>query len=201
MFRSLADQYSYPSDMPSLSVSARHGSVPIDCSRLFASRSSSSGQTELPPPGEPSPSPRPVTTGDRRRGVNLENWPDSTRSFSRVGRCLLFATVSRRATDAGTRTTSLVVLARRGLANAVRPLLLRKITVLPLRRALKCEPRIVSRLPTLTRIGVTRLMVGLGPVAAPATGGTARRAAAASVMQMMLMRRIALSLSVCGLVI
>ena len=59
------------------------------------------------------------------------NLPASTRSFSRVGVCLLFLTVSRRATAAGTRTTSLVRLARRGFANAVRPLFARKMTVLP----------------------------------------------------------------------
>ena len=77
-----------------------------------------------------SPPATPITTGDRRRVVYALNLPASTRSFSRVGLCLLFLTVSRRATEAGTRTTSLVVLARRGLAKAVRPLFARKMTVL-----------------------------------------------------------------------
>src|SRR5215213_6752584 len=164
MFRSLADQYSQPSLIWSPSVSARQGSVPIASSRLFGSRSlswsESSAQTATPPPPPPGPSPEPalVTTGDRRRGVNFENLPASTRSFSRVGCWLEFATLSRRATDAGTVSTSLERVARRGLANAVRPSLARKITVLFLRTDLKLRPVIVSVPPTLMRIGWTRVI-------------------------------------------
>src|SRR5215216_8038719 len=89
-FRSLLDQYSQPSVIWSLSVSARHGSVPIASSSVFASRSPSwsalLSQTTLPPPPPqpsppPSPPPTPVTTGERRRGVNLLNLPLSTRSL------------------------------------------------------------------------------------------------------------------------
>src|SRR5829696_5937546 len=84
-FRSLADQYSQPSDIWSLSVSSRQGSVPITSSTVFGSRSPSWSalllQTTVvpppppPPPPPPSPSPTPVTTGERRRGVNLLNLP------------------------------------------------------------------------------------------------------------------------------
>src|SRR5262245_4276822 len=170
--RSLADQYSQPSDIWSLSVSARHGSVPIASSSVFGSRSPSwsalLSQTTVPPPpppppppGPPSPSPTPVTTGERRRGVNLLTVRLArTRSVRRVGRWRLPETRSRRATAAGTRTTSLRVVERRGFANAVRPLGPRKMTVLRLRCALKFLPVIVSTLPTLTRIGWTRVIVG-----------------------------------------
>src|SRR5215210_2114204 len=142
--RSLADQYSQPSDIWSLSVSARHGSVPIASSRLFGRRSLSWSESLLQtvgvppgPPGPPLPSPTPVTTGDRRRGVNFENLPASTRSWRRVGFWLLLATFSRRATAAGTRTTSLLLVARTGFAKAVRPLPERKIRVFLPRWALK----------------------------------------------------------------
>ena len=144
--RSLAEQYSQPSLMLSVSVSSRHGSVPIWSSRAFDSRSlswSPSSWHTLAGLG-PSPSPAPVTTGDSRRVVNLENLPARTRSLRRVGRCLLFLTVSRPATAAGTTTRSLVVLARRGLAKAERPLAARKMTVLPERLLLKRLPVIVS---------------------------------------------------------
>src|SRR5688500_7871118 len=105
MFRSLADQYSQPSVIPSLSVSARHGSVPYFSSSLFASRSLSWSESlshttrpppPPPPPPGPSPEPAPVTTGDRRFGVNFEKVPASTRSLSRVGCWRLFETLSRR---------------------------------------------------------------------------------------------------------
>src|SRR5215210_3065112 len=201
--RSLADQYSQPSDIWSLSVSARHGSVPIESSRLFGRRSPSWSELSLqtagvppppPPPPPPSPSPTAVMTGESRREVNLLNWPLSTRSFMRVGRCLLFATRRRRATAAGTRTTSFLVVARRGLANAVRPSGPRKMIVFLSRRALKCEPVIVTRLPTLTRMGWTRVIVGAGPFAANAVGTTARRAASAS-RQMVRRRRMLIPLS------
>ena len=78
----------------------------------------------------------------------------------RVGRWLLFLTVSRPATAAGTTTRSLVVLARRGLANAERPLAERKMTVLAERLLLKRLPVIVSVPPTLMRIGWTRVICG-----------------------------------------
>src|SRR5215218_2812332 len=183
-FRSLADQYSQPSDIWSTSVSARQGSVPIASSRLFASRSPSwsaeLSHATVPPPPPPSPSPTPVTTGDRRRGVYLLNFPLRTRSFSRVGRWRLSTTRRRRATAAGTRSTSFVRVARTGFANAVRPSAPRKITVLRLRCALKFLPRIVSRLPTLTRIGVTRVMLGSGEAADEAAGATTSTADTAS---------------------
>ena len=120
------------------------------------------------------------------------NLPASTRSFSRVGFCLLFLTVSRRATEAGTRTTSLVLLARRGFAKAVRPLFARKMMVFLRALALKCWPRIVRTLPTVTRIGVTRVIFGFGPeffFAADATGAVARTATADSASRQMVMRR------------
>jgi hypothetical protein len=91
-------------------------------------------------------------------GVNLENLPASTRSLSRVGSWRLFATVSRRATEAGTARTSLVRVARRGFANAVRPSDERKITVFLLRVDLKRRPVMVSVPPTLMRIGWTRVI-------------------------------------------
>src|SRR5215208_2438762 len=171
MFRSFADQYSHPSVMPSLSVSARHGSVPICSSRLFASRSLSWSASELhtsgvppppppPPPPGPSPAPALVTTGERRFGVNLENLPASTRSLRRVGTWRLFEILRRRATEADTVSTSLRVVARRGLTKAVRPSLERKITVFLLRTDLKWRPVIVSTPPTLMRIGWTRVICG-----------------------------------------
>jgi hypothetical protein len=92
--------------------------------------------------------------------VKALNLPASTRSFRRVGRCLPALTTSSRATLAGTFTTSLRRVARRGLANAVRPFAPRKITVLRRALALKFVPRIVSVSPTSMRIGVTRVIFG-----------------------------------------
>ena len=89
-------------------------------------------------------------------------------------------------------------MARRGFAKAVRPLPARKITVFLRRWALKLRPEIVSIPPTATRIGWTRVIFGVGPLRASArraVAGTARRAAAISVKQVMVMRRMALSLS------
>src|SRR5215211_487872 len=145
----------------------------------------------LPPPPGPSPEPAPVTTGERRFGVNFENLPASTRSLSRVGSWRLSATLSRRETEAGTRTMSLRLVARRGLAKAVRPSLARKITVFLVRVDLKRRPVIVSVPPTLIRIGWTRVIVGAGVVvAAVAAAGSTRRAAATSVRQVVTMRRM-----------
>jgi hypothetical protein len=62
------------------------------------------------------------------------------------------------------------------------------------RFALKFLPVIVSRLPTLTRIGWTRVMLGAGPLAARETGA-ATRAAASAKRQMVRKRRIAKPLS------
>jgi hypothetical protein len=123
----------------------------------------------------------------------LENLPASTRSFRRVGAWRLFLTCSRRPTEAGTVSTSLRPLARRGLANAVRPSADRKMTVFLWRALLKRRPLIVSVAPTLMRIGWTRVICGpafffLG--AADATAGSTRRAAATSVRQMMMKRRM-----------
>ena len=90
--------------------------------------------------------------------MNFENLPASTRSLRRVGTWRLCETLSRRATEAGTVSTSLREVARRGLTNAVRPSLERKMTVFLLRTALKARPVIVSTPPTLMRIGWTRVI-------------------------------------------
>ena len=126
--------------------------------------------------------------------MSLENLPARTLSRRRVGLCLLLATFSRRDTAAGTRTTSLRFVARIGFANAVRPLPERKTRVFLPRCALKLRPEIVSVPPTATRIGWTRVICGAGALlrfCAPAVAGTTRRAAAISVREVMMMRRIA----------
>jgi hypothetical protein len=78
-----------------------------------------------------------------------------------VGFWRLSATVSRRETEAGTRTTSFLRVARRGFAKAVRPLLARNTTVFLPRWALKLRPEIRSIPPTATRIGWTRVIFGV----------------------------------------
>ena len=83
-----------------------------------------------------------------------------------------------RSTAGGMRSTSLVRLARVGLAKAVRPPGARKITVLRVRLALKPLPRMVSVAPTLARIGETFVMPG--PFFGVAAGGHRRRPAAAA---------------------
>ena len=148
----------------------------------------------VPPPG-PSPLPKDVTTGESRREVKALNLPASTRSLRRVGCGLLRLPRSRRVTAPGTTTTSLLRDARRGFANAERPFGARKMTVFALRSALKFLPWIVSRAPTLMRIGTTRVMEGLAAffLAAGAAGTLTTRAVADSASrQMMKRRRIAL---------
>jgi hypothetical protein len=116
---------------------------------------------------------------------------------------LAFLTVSRCATAAGTRTTSLPALARVGLANAVRPALERKMIVLCLRVERKCLPRMTSTWPTLMRIGATRVITGVGPdflaVATPGTAATTATADSAS-RQVRMRRRIAIPLLSASLV-
>ena len=73
------------------------------------------------------------------------------------------------------------------------------MTVFADRFVLKLRPRMVSRLPTLTRIGRTRVMDGFdafAPVAAGAADGLTRRAVAdRASRQMVKRRRIAIPLS------
>ena len=108
-------------------------------------------------------------------------------------------TLSRRATAAGTATTSFVRLARRGFAKAVRPFGARKMTVFAVRLALKFRPWMVSGCRTLTRIGRTRVIDGFEaflPVAPDAAGALTSRAVADSASrQMVKRRRIAIPLS------
>jgi hypothetical protein len=81
----------------------------------------------------------------------------------------------------------LVRLARRGLANAVRPDAERKMTVFFFRVVLKLRPRIVSTLPTLMRIGVTRVIAGFFlALAADAAGALTSRAVADSASRQMM---------------
>ena len=105
------------------------------------------------------------------------NLPASTRSLKRVGFGFAALPASRRRTEPGTLTTSLVALARRGLANAERPLGARKMIVLAVRLFLKFLPVMVSVPPTLMRIGATRVMAGVRvaflPLAANAVGAAA----------------------------
>ena len=86
--------------------------------------------------------------------------------------------------------------ARRGLAKAVRPFGARKTTVLAFGSALKFLPTDGERVPTLMRIGVTRVIEGLAAsffLAAGAAGTLTTRAVADSASrQMMKRRRIAL---------
>src|ERR687892_1326248 len=148
----------------------------------------------VPPPG-PSPLPTEVTTGESRRVVKALNLPARTRSLRRVGCGLLTLPPSRRATALGTTTTSFLRDARRGFANAERPLGARKMIVLAFRSDLKFLPRMVSRAPTLIRIGITRVMEGVDAffLAAGAAGTLTTRAVADSASrQMMKRRRIAL---------
>ena len=164
----------------------------------MGSRSPSWSALELQTEAGSPPLPNAVITGDRRRLVNLLNLPARTRSLKRVGRGVALPPFSRRRTAAGTTTTSLVRLARRGLAKAERPLGARKMTVLAERLALKFLPRIVSVPPTLTRIGATRVIVGVLPffLAATAVGAATSRAAAESTSrQMETIRRMPYPLS------
>ena len=91
--------------------------VPIDSSSSFGSRSPSWSEVLLQAasgfwPGLPAL--RPSTTGDRRRGVKALNLPARTRSLIRVGRCLP-SRLPGGAPRSGILTTSLLLLARRGL--------------------------------------------------------------------------------------
>src|SRR3954449_1558188 len=81
----------------------------------------------LPPPPDPV---LPTTTGDRRRGVQREKRPKSTRNLSRVVLRLLRI----RPTASGTTSTRRRRVARRGLTNAERPFGPWKMTVLRRRR-------------------------------------------------------------------
>ena len=150
-----------------------------------------------PPPFGPEPELAGTTTGESRRDVNLLNLPASTRSLKRVGLGAPELLATSRATAGGTRTTSFELLARRGFANALRPSGPRKITVFFDRAGLKWRPRIVSSAPTRTRIGVTRVMVGVEALlpfldgAAPAPAGSISTAAEASARQMRMVRRMA----------
>src|SRR5215210_4371300 len=127
------------SESPSPSLSGLQGSVPICPSRLFESRSPSlsvpaqvaAGAGELvapdPPepvePPEPPPTTTPVaaTTGERRAAVYLLNFRVSTRSVKRVATYELPLRESSLPTEAGTLTTSLLLLALLGFAKAMRP--------------------------------------------------------------------------------
>ena len=84
--------------------------------------------TVVPPP--PPPPPPPTATvgvtdrgddGDRRREVNLLNLPAQHAQLHASRALLAVCDVQRRATGSGTLTTSFLREARRGLANAVRP--------------------------------------------------------------------------------
>jgi hypothetical protein len=78
-----------------------------------------------------------------------------------VGRGLPALPLKSLRTAPGTITTSLVLLARRGLANAERPPGARKMIVLAERLALKLRPLMVSLPPTPIRIGATFVMTGV----------------------------------------
>ena len=141
-----------------------------------------------PPPGPARPpTPVPVTTGESRRVVYFENFPASTAAWSRGLLATAVDGQQARETAAGTTTTSFLRLARRGLANAVRPLVERKITVFLGRLALKLRPLMVSEPPTLTRMGVTRVIDGVGSLArffAAVAGDAASRARRSASRQM-----------------
>jgi hypothetical protein len=97
-------------------------------------------------------------------------------------------------------TTSLRVVALRGLANAERPSGAWKTTVLRRLRELKLRPRILIVCPTRRRIGATRVIFGFLAVerlAAGAAAGTASgtRAARARQIEVVVRRRMSFSLS------
>jgi hypothetical protein len=121
--------------------------------------------------------------------VKSLNLPESTRSLKRVGLGALELLATRRATAAGTATTSFVRLAWRGFAKALRPSGPRKITVFFDRVDSKFLPVIVRVPPTLTRIGRTRVIDGFDAIAPDAVGAPTSRAMADSMSRQMVKRR------------
>jgi hypothetical protein len=81
----------------------------------------------------------------------------------------------------------------------VRPLGARKITVLRVRRGLKCLPRIVMVVPTVARMGDTKVMLGVVRLAAGAAGETSRAIAASASRRRVKLRRMARSSLSAGL--
>src|SRR5680860_958091 len=178
--RSRADSCSKPSSTPSPSVSLLQGSVLIAASTEFGSKSPSKSEP-LPQVAGAPPRSAETISGELRRSLTLPYVRlTRTRRRNRVGlpTPLESRLVSRRSTEAGTRTTSLPRLARRGLANAVRLPGERKMTVLRRRLEENRAPRIVIVRPTVTRIGETSLIVdALATAVVAACAGTPGRTA------------------------